>query len=132
VPAPGGHPCGICSKPVPQKKIAGRPRKYCSGACIKAANAAESKLRSRRYVLAHYGLTEAEFDRLRVAQRDRCAVCMKKRPLHVDHDHVTGHVRALLCGSCNRAIGLLADDPRIIRLAADYVERNRQIKLIAA
>ncbi len=59
-------------------------------------------------------------------QNYACAIC--HRELHelehglvVDHDHVTGKVRALLCGNCNTALGLLADDVVRIQRAAEYV-----------
>jgi hypothetical protein len=44
--------------------------------------------------------------------------------VHVDHDHVTGTVRGVLCFTCNAALGQLQDDPEIIRRAADYLEGN--------
>jgi hypothetical protein len=39
----------------------------------------------------------------------------------VDHDHVTGRVRALLCNLCNAGIGHLRDDPQIMQAAIEYV-----------
>lgn len=62
----------------------------------------------------------------------KCAICktsgFKMREDHVsgmnlDHCHKTGRARALLCHNCNRGLGLLQDDPWILRRAADYVER---------
>jgi UDP-N-acetyl-D-mannosaminuronic acid transferase (WecB/TagA/CpsF family) len=42
---------------------------------------------------------------------------------------VTGQVRGLLCGKCNSAIGLLGDDPEVIKAAARYVAKHRQMVL---
>jgi hypothetical protein len=53
-----------------------------------------------------------------------CELCGRlpdKTALHMDHDHKTGKFRGWLCGWCNRALGLLRDDPILLRKAADYV-----------
>lgn len=42
--------------------------------------------------------------------------------LCVDHDHETGKVRRLLCTSCNMVLGLVNDNPKLLRFLADYVE----------
>ena len=50
-----------------------------------------------------------------------CAICRTAPAAHVDHDHGTGAVRALLCFNCNGGLGQFKDDPEVLREAADYV-----------
>jgi hypothetical protein len=93
----------------------------------------EGKRRMRGYRLkAEYGISLEQYEDLLDEQGGVCAIC--KRPpsgenhantyLHVDHDHVSGHVRGLLCHPCNTAIGLLGDDPERIQAAASYVHHR--------
>ena len=62
-------------------------------------------------------------------QQGCCKICniseadANGKRLHVDHNHVTGQVRGLLCTRCNTAIGKFKDDPKIIRNAIAYIER---------
>lgn len=72
-----------------------------------------------------FGITLEDVRRMERTQRFRCAICRKKEKLHVDHCHRTGMVRGLLCGNCNRAIGLLKDSPKNLRAAISYLERAR-------
>ena len=82
----------------------------------------------------NYGITEEDYDAMVVAQNGLCAVCGKPPKtggvraasrLHVDHDHVTGRVRALLCLTCNHGLGNFYDNPELMRAAAAYVEAFR-------
>jgi len=56
----------------------------------------------------NYGLTSDQFTRMFKDQDGRCAICkadFASVRMHVDHDHHTGKVRALLCADCNLALG---------------------------
>ena len=97
--------------------------------------ARKQQQRARDHTLAAYGIDGREYDRLLDLQGGRCAICRtrepgSKRPVFaVDHDHVTNQVRGLLCYGCNTALGLLRDDPQLLRAAVRYVERHRQMEL---
>lgn len=69
-----------------------------------------------------YGLTEADLQRILADQMGVCPICVAARPEHVDHDHETGRVRAVLCFNCNAALGMFKDRPDALRRAATYVE----------
>lgn len=72
-----------------------------------------------------YGLTLEDYEFLLVSQRGRCTICGKPDgdQLHVDHDHLTGRVRGLLCGNCNRAMGLFHEDAARFEAAGEYLRR---------
>jgi hypothetical protein len=69
-----------------------------------------------------YGITAEEADALLEAQGGLCVICKVAPAVHVDHDHATGAVRALLCFNCNGGLGQFKDDPDVLRAAAEYVE----------
>lgn len=81
----------------------------------------------RGHLRRKYGLTVEEFEFLRIAQDDRCAICNEPDPagLHIDHDHETGLIRGLLCGKCNKAIGLLREEPALFDAASRYLQRTQ-------
>jgi hypothetical protein len=86
----------------------------------------EKKGGSRTYHLQRrYGISADDADAMLEAQGGLCAVCESAPAAHVDHDHVTGAVRALLCFNCNGGLGQFKDDPDVLRAAADYVEFHR-------
>lgn len=78
---------------------------------------------ARKHKLKSYNLTLEQFDELVLNQGGMCAICDQDAHLHIDHDHSTGKVRALLCSNCNRAIGLLKESAEVITKAAEYVKK---------
>lgn len=73
-----------------------------------------------------YRITQPQYDALLEDQGGVCAICLIRPVKCIDHDHVTGKVRGLLCLACNHAIGVFLDDPLVIRRAAAYVESARK------
>ena len=99
------------------------------------ARAEENRPKVRVKNLSRYGLTPAAYDSLFDLQGGKCAICAtpgeragmgadRTKVLCVDHHHGTGEVRGLLCSRCNRAIGLLGDDPAVIRAAINYLTKE--------
>ena len=81
------------------------------------------------YYRRTYGVTADEVNAMLEAQGGGCAICGVKperlASMHLDHDHERGHLRGLLCLSCNQALGHFRDDPALLRAAAGYLERTR-------
>ena len=61
-------------------------------------------------------------------QEGRCAICGEepstKRGLAIDHCHITGKVRGLLCHGCNIGIGSMKDSAVLLLKAIRYLEVN--------
>lgn len=81
--------------------------------------------------MKRYGITQQQFDLLWHQQEGACAICRQPaytgtgdRELSIDHDHITGKVRGLLCTHCNTALGMLRDNPHVILRALAYSLKN--------
>ncbi|MGY6482951.1 endonuclease VII domain-containing protein [Vibrio parahaemolyticus] len=94
---------------------------YCSEEC-KGYNS---------YYMRQYGITQAEFNRMKDKQGGVCYLCGSdgfvigrlghSERLAVDHCHDTGRVRKLLCHNCNRGLGLFQDNPELLKKAFGYL-----------
>lgn len=107
------------------------------GKMIAAANAGDERARvrlakqrarqardARIHRLREYGLSEAGWSDLLHSQGMACACCgsadpRSKRGWHIDHDHVSGVVRGLLCNICNQNLGHLGDTATSVREHCD-------------
>jgi hypothetical protein len=80
-----------------------------------------------------YGLSIEEFNALIDAQGGRCAICFEVptgRGFHVDHCHLTGQIRGLLCRGCNLALGNMKDDPVRLKRAVDYLNKQEVLRRV--
>jgi hypothetical protein len=73
-----------------------------------------------------YGMTLQEWGVMLGKQEGLCSICCKvldgNRGTHVDHDHVTGKVRSILCKNCNTGLGQFGDNAETLVLAARYLQ----------
>jgi hypothetical protein len=88
----------------------------------------KDKIRNWR-LLQNYGITNQDYEQMLENQGFCCAGCglhqnILEKKLNVDHDHVTGKVRGLLCGNCNRALGLVKDNLETLVRLHEYLEKS--------
>lgn len=75
---------------------------------------------------ARYGIDREEFERMARAQLGACAICGNdEKRLVLDHNHVTGQVRDLLCDRCNRDMAVVDEPGRVEALVA-YRDKRRE------
>ena len=84
-----------------------------------------------------HGASLEDYDRLFIQQRGLCAICQQPemfigrwgqvRRLCVDHDHLTGKVRGLLCNTCNKMIAGAKDNPLLLANAITYLDMSTAI-----
>jgi Recombination endonuclease VII len=92
---------------------------------------------AREYRWQRQGITafsEAQYTAMLERHHGGCWACGRvpgegESPLVPDHDRVTGEVRRLLCGRCNRAYGLAQEDPNILKRLWEFAIEDRQAHL---
>lgn len=141
--------CGKCraAKPIDQFYIdrqRGLPKSYCKQCNTLAQREwrqsrpnyesdryrrQKSKERERTLV-RKYDVDLAAYGAMLAKQNGQCAICgcdegsQHNGVFHVDHCHVTGVVRGLLCRGCNHVLGHLRDDPEALANAIVYLLRS--------
>jgi len=87
------------------------------------------RAQSRKYL---YGLSDENFKQMLLDQKACCAICgrvfcldrkERKSAPHVDHDHITGSIRALLCGPCNSGLGYFQESLLLLQKASEYLQK---------
>ena len=132
--------CLICKRclPVDQfsvRKDGGLIRGYCKDCVVEYAHAhylTTEKVKGRSKSLKHHWkFTVDEYALILEVQNGVCALCEglncldprtgKRKRLAVDHDHVTGDFRGLLCVKCNIALERVDTVPRWLDKVKAYL-----------
>ena len=71
------------------------------------------------------GLTVADVKQIAEKQNNACAICTSVTALHLDHDHKRKTIRGLLCGNCNRGLGLFKESLWLFWFAGDYLQKYK-------
>ena len=122
--------CGSCynkflydSNPILKENMMKRRRELSK---LKPHNPEENRARQLKH---RYGITIEEYDKMLISQNNGCAICGKEtaynsgeKRLHVDHCHITGKVRGLLCSQCNTTLGHL--ESLGIKNFIEYMEKK--------
>lgn len=88
-----------------------------------------SNLERDRNMYKRYGITIEEYGQLFYTQEGNCKICKRShkefaRGLVIDHNHMTGKVRGLLCDPCNRALGYFRENIATMESAIQYVNQD--------
>ncbi|GAG75082.1 unnamed protein product, partial [marine sediment metagenome] len=98
-------------------------------------NHRNSNARWKDAIKQKYGIDEKEYRRLFELQNGVCAICGESekvmykgtpRKLAIDHNHVNGKVRGLLCTKCNVRLGFL-ENLEFVTKARIYLDEHNSI-----
>ncbi len=89
------------------------------------------RLKDRRLKL-YYGITLEDYNKMLQEQNGVCSICKEMETrlicgkivmLSVDHDHKTGKVRGLICNKCNRLLGFVNDNTKLLEEVINYLKK---------
>jgi len=87
--------------------------------------------RNKQMVSNRYNISQRQIDSMLESQNHVCAICKNPqivRPgrLAIDHCHVTGKIRGMLCSNCNQGLGKFKDDMSLLEAAIDYLSKSKK------
>jgi hypothetical protein len=82
-----------------------------------------------RNLKSKYGISLDQYNKMAQEQNSICAICSKpeenkNKSLSVDHNHISGKIRGLLCSKCNKMLGLVNDSPELLNIAIKYLLKS--------
>lgn len=111
--------CSKCSIPQPETNFSttGRigsnwKRKECN-----ACRTIDSKC-------SRYKITKEQYFELMNEYNFKCGICYTSDSLCIDHDHITGRVRGILCRTCNLTLGRMNEDTKRLYKMISYLNKD--------
>ncbi len=94
----------------------------------------ERQTKSISTVLLKFGLSFDDYEVVLERQKGVCAICKRKEPnklnqynvkkrLAIDHNHITGKFRGLLCSICNKSLGGF-HNVELLKQAINYLKKT--------
>jgi hypothetical protein len=140
IPKEGYRWCNFCKKELLiensfYKNSTKGPRYKCISCCAEyhTKKAAEDPLYIRRKSFRQrYKISLEEIIDLLKSQNNLCKICKNivlyikekgNRWAVVDHDHLTGKIRGIICNKCNSALGFFEDKIENLKSAIQYLEK---------
>jgi len=119
--------CSRCKNIFPIEEFA---QSHHKNRCVSCQNI----MKKHSSLIAKYGISIDEWTEIVQKQGGGCAICHEiSEKLCVDHDHsccpaknTCGKcIRGIICDRCNRALGLMRDNPEIFLSASKYLRKGR-------
>ena len=93
-----------------------------------------SRMNSIQKRARRFGLTQEQFEKMMSDQNEKCFICkvsLKTQQFNIDHDHSCCEgryscgkcVRGILCGNCNRGLGMFKDNLEYLKSAIKYLDQ---------
>jgi hypothetical protein len=121
--------CKICCKLRHQKYYLDNKNHIIKKSSIWAKNNPDKKKKISRksHLIKNYNIDLETQNFLIKLQNNKCKICHKElKNFHVDHSHITGKVRAILCHHCNVLLGNAKDSIDILKSAVDYLKKYNE------
>lgn len=83
-------------------------------------------------VRTKYGITLEQYDQMFDAQQGKCYICgnlTQKDKICVDHDHISGQVRKLLCFRCNTTLGQVGENVELLQALINYIIEHNHVNI---
>jgi len=89
----------------------------------------DKETQKNRMLLSTYGITIIDYNFILEKQNNCCYICKKhkskfKKDLAVDHNHITGEIRGLLCFRCNFGLSYFSENLETLQNAVEYLSKD--------